>query len=79
MAKTSYVQVLEHNPSNAKALQQLGWLCYKARDDNAAAVAYLKKAVAADGKDAQGWYMLGRAHMADSGFEDAYRAYESAV
>lgn len=46
-AKHAYLQVVEHNPNNSKALQQLGWLCMKAPGENAMAIDYFKKAVAA--------------------------------
>lgn len=78
LAKTSYLKVAELNPTNAKPLQQLGWLCLK-HSEHAPAIDYLKKAVALDPQDGKGWYLLGRCYMAVHEFEEAYDSYKHAV
>ncbi|RLN21247.1 hypothetical protein BBJ28_00002853 [Nothophytophthora sp. Chile5] len=78
LAKSSYLKVAELNPSNAKPLQQLGWLCLK-HSEHPPAIEFLKKAVSIDPQDGKGWYLLGRCYMAVQEFEEAYDSYKHAV
>lgn len=79
LAKSSYLKVVEHNPKSSKAYQQLGWLHLKSQNDSEKAIEYLKKAVNADAKDGNAWYLLGRGCMAINDCEEAYHAYKQAV
>ncbi|ORY03196.1 TPR-like protein [Basidiobolus meristosporus CBS 931.73] len=81
-AKEAYERVLSENPTHAKVLQQLGWLCHQPNTPFAnqdSAIGYLTKSLEADSTDSQSWYLLGRCHMAQQKYNKAYEAYQQAV
>lgn len=78
-AKLAYTRVLEKDPGHAKVLQQLGWLHHQQSAEQEQAIQYLEKSVAADGHDAQSWYLLGRCYMSQAKYPKAYEAYQQAV
>ncbi|KAI8911566.1 hypothetical protein EDD86DRAFT_188969 [Gorgonomyces haynaldii] len=81
-AKETYDGVLKENPKHAKVLQQLGWLYHQPGTgftNPELAVSYLTRSLDADRQDAQTWYLLGRCHMAQQKYNEAYEAYQQAV
>ncbi|TQW03091.1 transcriptional corepressor Cyc8 [Cordyceps javanica] len=81
-AKAAYQRVLDHSPTHAKVLQQLGWLHHQQSNSyeyQDRAIQYLEKSVNADNTDAQSWYLLGRCYMSQQKYPKAYEAYQQAV
>lgn len=76
-AKNAYLKALEYDQNHVRALQQLGRLYYKEQDE--AAIEYMKRATEIDPKDGLSWYLLGRCYMAAHSYEPAYVAYKQAV
>lgn len=81
-AKEAYERVLAENPAHAKVLQQLGWLYHQSNagfENQDMAIQFLTKSLESDANDAQSWYLLGRAYMAERNYNKAYEAYQQAV
>lgn len=81
-AKDAYERVLAENPAHAKVLQQLGWLYHQSNagfENQDMAIQFLTKSLESDANDAQSWYLLGRAYMAERNYNKAYEAYQQAV
>jgi tetratricopeptide (TPR) repeat protein len=81
-AKEAYEHVLAENPNHAKVLQQLGWLYHQSNagfENQDMAIQFLTRSLESDANDAQSWYLLGRAYMAERNYNKAYEAYQQAV
>ncbi|KAF9263057.1 TPR-like protein [Marasmius fiardii PR-910] len=81
-AKHAYERAIDKHPRHAKVLQQLGWLYHQdgsSFQNQDLAIQYFTKSLRADSSDAQSWYLLGRAYMADQKYSQACEAYQQAV
>lgn len=81
-ALKAYERVLAAAPKHAKALQQLGWLYHQPEtsfSSHETSISCLSRSLDADNTDPLTWYLLGRAHMADKKYNEAYEAYQQAV
>ncbi|KAL0216640.1 hypothetical protein P9112_008824 [Eukaryota sp. TZLM1-RC] len=75
-----FYSALELNPQHAACLQHIGWILHsQPYPDSFNAVHMLVRAVAADYRDEQSWYLLGRVLMSHHNFLFAFQCYHQAI